>query len=794
MQDAVSDPLSEAKKLIDRGELHAARLIASRELAIKPESAQALTLAGHAAIRTKDVAAAVRQFSRAACAGAGRGTTAALNLARAKQMAGDLRGALAIAGDAAARYPDEPGPRLFMAKLYVSSGHSAKAADCLKDQDLQHLDPDLCFVIGSAVGQLPGRAAEAVNLVARSLRPKHDRYAQTLDVLIGLTESDDPRRWRWLRQHLVLAPASSAGAKHIQQALARRSNLVRQAAWACHFACLNPDEVDHWVEAAKLAHKVKWPRHGIAAHRKLLDWYPPHFEIIERMCGLFELLDEPDEAKTWGLQLLDSAPEDPRIWDLIATLFKNIELWDDAHAVWKRILDRFREYHSLYHNYGLYLRERLLDDDALRSMKRAALLVPGYQRAWNIISMIRADRSEIDAAIREIRRCIMCGPGHPTPYLNYGAYIRGKGLTEEAIRIFHKAIALADNAEDSLHTSSSAKFNIGMTYLQIGEISTGFRFMEHRWTTRGFPSSKRNFRKAIWPGPIEAPNATVLAYMEQGLGDEFMYSWYFPLLRSDTSRLVIDCDRRLIDLYSRTFEGIEFVPRSGSGDPRAHDPAIQFKVPIAHVPQYYAPPVKEFVVGNWSLADRRGCRLPSRLTLDPDVLERWRDWRNGEFGNRPVVSVSWRSKVHNRIRDQQYVTPTELARTIPPGTVVVNLQYSTQDEEIAEFNELSRQFGFDFVMPPGVDLTNDLEDILAILQISDVAVTPLISLSWMGGAVGVPTLVFRTSREGRIWQQLGTPFVPWAPSIKLFIRDPVETWDSVIQRLNTDLAARLTDR
>jgi hypothetical protein len=95
------------------------------------------------------------------------------------------------------------------------------------------------------------------------------------------------------------------------------------------------------------------------------------------------------------------------------------------------------------------------------------------------------------------------------------------------------------------------------------------------------------------------------------------------------------------------------------------------------------------------------------------------------------------------------------------------------------------------VTPEGVDLTNDLEDIFALLQVCDAAVTPMISLAWMAGAVGCPGYIFRTSRERAIWQQFGGAFVPWAPSLRLFFRDPSESWDATIGELNRSLTQLL---
>src|SRR3546814_5722931 len=83
----------------------------------------------------------------------------------------------------------------------------------------------------------------------------------------------------------------------------------------------------------------------------------------------------------------------------------------------------------------------------------------------------------------------------------------------------------------------------------------------------------------LFRSPHRSPDSALLLYLEQGLGDELMLTWYLPLVRRDVRRLVVDCDERLIPVLSRTFEGIDFVPKSMQGDPRTRDSELTHKVP-----------------------------------------------------------------------------------------------------------------------------------------------------------------------------------------------------------------------
>lgn len=428
--------------------------------------------------------------------------------------------------------------------------------------------------------------------------------------------------------------------------------------------------------------------------------------------------------------------------------------------------------------------------EADRVLREALVRHPGSAGSYLNLSTLAMQSGDLARAARYGEITLAADPTRVSYWLNYGAHLRALGQYTAAVRACEHAQTLAEAQKDK-DQGASARFNRGMTYVTMGELEVGFKLLEARWATPAFPSPKRSFRQAIWKGPQVHPQANLLCYMEQGMGDEVMLSWYLPLLRQDTKRLVVDCDERLVALFQRTYEGIEFVPRSVAGDPRTRDPDLQFKVPVLHTPQYYVPQVRFLARANWHWAAARGTRFPARLVLEPERLAKWDNWLEERFPGRPRLSLSWRSKIRNRMRNQQYLNTEELAEALPDGVVGINLQYSSTEDEVAELQEYCRPRGIDIVTPEGVDLTNDLEDIFALLQVSDAAVTPMISLAWMAGAVGCPGYIFRTSRERIIWQQFCLPFVTWAPSLRLFFRDPSETWDATTRELNSQLTAFL---
>lgn len=797
MQGLEPDPFVRVRHLVQSGALTEARRLVRRTLAAEPSSAAGLTLAGQIAIRAQAAAEAVKHFNWAVTAEQHEDPRALLNLARAQDIAGLSADALTTTLFTARRFPNDERPRGLLALIHLAGGRPDAAAAVLRQEDAARLDPDTAFKIGARLLAIPGHRALAVDLL-RNTASRPGRYSATaLHELLSALELSDPRAYDIARRHLILEPGSADGMDLLERALLLRRSPLKQAAWLWQSCCVRVGDKERLRRAAEATYKVKWPKHGIAAHDALLKRRPEDTLLVDRICELFrrhhELSEDKaeaqDDAVRWARSVIATDPRNPRIWDAIAGMLKNVEAFDEITALWPRIIAKFPTYEVLHYNYSLFLDERDRFDEAIRELHIALALKPDYQRAYNMLSMVMTHLHDVETAIRYVWWAILAGPKHPSCWANYGTYLRAVGRNTEALMAFQRAEREAVGKDKDLE--AAGRFNSGMTLITHGELEAGFQQIEARWATRDFPSPRRRFKQPIWRGPRIHPRTGLVAYMEQGLGDEVMMSWYIPFLRNDTSKLIVDCDERLVNIMSRTYEGVEFVPRSIEGHEKTRDPKIRHKVPMLHVPQYYVPEVKELIRRNWDWAQRSGGRFPARLAVEPDRIDRWRQWLADRFPGRPSLGLSWRSKMHTRMRDQQYVTLDELAATLPTGAVAINLQYSSTDEETARLKELGVRHGFEFVTPEGVDLKDDLDDIFAILQVCDAAVTPMITLAWMAGAVGCPAYIFRASREGCIWQTFGTPFVPWAPSFRIFYRDPSEPWQSVIDDMRESLSAQL---
>lgn len=781
--------LAQADTRLDSGAVDDSWSFVRGALLLDPQSSRTLTYAGKVAVGRSIAPDAVRYFRRATLVTAQPDIRALLNLAQAQQLARRMDAAIRTATRAVQSFPDDVQARGVLASLHASEGDLDAAASALRAGDASRLGARAANRLGQLFAPEPRHRALSVDLLARAAAIAGQHQVAALSDLVQLVQPGDLRGHTAARRLLALCPDSVVAMDAVVGALVSEGKLVRAGAWVWQSCMLRPDETERLERAAHLTHRTKWPRHGIAANLELLSKFPDRHELAARICELQVKIGNRDAAVARGRQLLKSDPADPRIWDAVASMYKGVGAIDEALALWPVAIRRFPGQEVLRFNYSILLDERNDLQAASHHLRAALVLRPSYVYAANQLGLACHRRHRRDAALKFTRWSLVCDPDYANGHMNLGNYMRGVGDYATALAHLKRTEETAGKFQA---IAAAGRYNAGMIKIGIGELEAGFNLLEARWATQSFPSPKRSFAQRIWLGPRRTPAARLLLYMEQGLGDEFMMSWYLPLLRRDTSRLLVDCDPRLVALFSRTYEGVEFVGRVASGHPATRDPDLAFKIPSFHVPQYYVPETKRLIRDNWDWATLAGTRFPSRLVLDPVKLVRWQRWMAEEFPGRPRVGVSWRSSFRNRDRDTQYVSIEELGSTIPAGSVAINLQYSSADDEIEELKAIGARRGFEFVNPPGVDLTNDLEDILAILQSVSAVVTPLISLAWMAGAVGCPAYIFRTSPERAMWHQMGTPFLPWAPSLKVFFRHPAESWTGAISDLRAGLAAFLS--
>jgi tetratricopeptide (TPR) repeat protein len=396
---------------------------------------------------------------------------------------------------------------------------------------------------------------------------------------------------------------------------------------------------------------------------------------------------------------------------------------------------------------------------AVDSFRRALSIDPDDVSTLNNLGHVLREQEHLDEAIECLRKAVALKPDYAAAYSNLGNALQDLGALDEALASFQRAIELEPDYVE-------ARWNESLALLMAGRLEEGWA--AHDWRLLK-PDHQADFRGLFDTKPLYAgeplAGKTLLAWAEQGLGDEIFFAGVLPDVIRAAGHCVVECDARLIPLYQRSFPGAEFVPKQSPAHERTRQPDIDWQTPIGSLPRWFRPTLESFP------------RAGGYLVADPRRVDVWRQ-RLAALGPEPKVGIGWRSMRRSTARDLHYTDLDQWAPILSvPGVTFVSLQY---DECRAELDAARRRFGVEIHVWDDLDQRNDLESVSALMTALDLVIGPTTTPQIMAGALGVPTWMLLS--EFINWKNLGTGGWPMFPSLTPVWRPRQTSWDPVLER------------
>ena len=484
---------------------------------------------------------------------------------------------------------------------------------------------------------------------------------------------------------------------------------------------------------------------------------PPTADTIgfhNNHANALRLADRKEQAEQLLRALVAAAPRDWQPWHNLGQVLKDLGRFDEAVAAMRRVVTLAPEYGPNHGVLGEILNKLGRLRSAGASLRRCIEL--GWDtdvNLWTILGNNHRMLGELTEAIECLERAFELSEGSPNADSNLGIVYSQVGRFDEALEHFRTAIAMEPEGR-LLH--SNAAYGL----LIAGEIVEGWREWEWGALYAGPRGEERRLEVPRWT-PERAPGR-VCCYREQGVGDELLFASCYPDLIATDNDVVIECDKRLVSLFARSFPDAEV--RAQTYDPMfgetMHD--FDYALPAGSLPQWFRASLDAF---------------PERdafLTADPARVAAWRA-RLAEAGPGPYVGMSWRSQLKTAERRLEYTRLEEWEPILSvPGVTWVNLQYDNCERELAA---AERAFGVTLHRWDWLDLMNDFEEMAALTVALDLVVAARNAVAMLGGALGAPTVMMGNRWD---WSDLGTDASPWFPTIQLVYRHLGEEWDTVL--------------
>ena len=101
---------------------------------------------------------------------------------------------------------------------------------------------------------------------------------------------------------------------------------------------------------------------------------------------------------------------------------------------------------------------------------------------------------------------------------------------------------------------------MGFALLAKGMLKEGLEEREWRWKTPTPPSRERFFSQPMWDGIADLKDRTILIWGEQGIGDMIVWSYVLPQVNAYAGHCILECQPKLVQLFTRTFPYIDVRP------------------------------------------------------------------------------------------------------------------------------------------------------------------------------------------------------------------------------------------
>jgi len=646
-----------------------------------------------------------------------------------KHKKGDIRDASLLIDKAVAVAPDFPNYHISLGDVYADMGALDKAVS--QYQTALRLDPNLCeayFNMGNALSRINDFDSAILS------------YEKALRINPNLPDALN-------NMGLIF---------HIQKNLDRAVSCFKKALE------INPKYADSYSNLGNSLFEMGLEMEAIAAYERAIALDPNHFDAHYNLGNFYHSRRVFGKALSYYHNALILKPDHV---DVHINLGKTYHVKGDpekAFLYYEKAAALTSDMPELDFYMGNALLDQLKYDLALECYSSLIQQIPTHVDALINMGIAFYNKGCLDDAVRCYKRALDVDPHNVKAFNNLGKTFRDQLDLKNAFLCYQRAIELNPEYVE-------AHSNNAFCLLLSGRFKEGWQEYEWRLQEKNiFPQSDT---QSQWNG-TPLPNKSILVYAEQGIGDEIMFSSCLPDLTRCVARCFVECDKRLIPLFERSFPGIKFIRRHAIKNESSFDiPAADVKVALGSLPLYFRNHMDDFP---------KQCGY---LIADPIKIQKWHK-RFQSLGNGLCIGISWRAgKQQNtgRLRSIELTKWDDLFSI--SGIHLINLQYGPCEDELEKvFND----FGIIVHRWQDADPLKDMDDFAAQIAALDLVISVDNSTVHLAGSLGIPVWTLLPYSPDWRWM-MDCENTPWYESMRLFRQRCPGNWTGVFRKIKTEL-------
>ncbi|WGS54073.1 tetratricopeptide repeat-containing glycosyltransferase family protein [Paraburkholderia sp. D15] len=496
--------------------------------------------------------------------------------------------------------------------------------------------------------------------------------------------------------------------------------------------------------------------------RPLLDQTPPlpPNELAEALqlaavsaLGLGQLAD----AESYWRRAIDTNPHFADAYLNLVTLLKGLGRLSDVEALLRQLLDVRPELADVHNQLGSLLQDQGRMAQAEAAYAEASRLSPErLEFHYNLGTVLRPLGRWREAA-DAYRRPIGLRPDFVMGYSNLGNILKELGQLSDAEAAYRQALAISGDYY-------MASFALATLLLSMGRFDEGWRLHDERHAEPG--SIQQKTQKVVgrprWQGEPLA-GKTLMVWQEGGLGDAIHFGRYLPMLKAQgAARVAFVCSASLHRLFA-SVEGVDAVLTHEAGWAAASN--YDYWTSPLSAPFHLRTTVDTIPP-------------PARFTLDPALVDRWRERLAALPAGRRIGLVWKGNALHRNDANRSLGALTQLAPLWRvPGVNFISLQKGDGEDE-AQTPPVDQP-----LLHLGSDIA-DLADSAAIIAQLDLVICVDTVTAHLAASLGIPCWVM-LPEQAVDWRWMHERSdSPWYPgTIRLFRQPLGGRWSASIERV-----------
>ena len=374
----------------------------------------------------------------------------------------------------------------------------------------------------------------------------------------------------------------------------------------------------------------------------------------------------------------------------------------------------------------------------------------------NLLGLVLGrELGEFERAEALLRKALQTDPNWLPALTNLGWTLLEQGRHEEGYAFVDRALAIAPGDVEARMVRACMK-------LKQGDFAAGWRDYGARHLSRF--AIARPYRFPQWRGePLD--DKTLLIYGEQGVGDQIMFASCFQEVIARASRVIIECNRKLLGLFKRSFPGAQIQENVPSGaEPVWLESVgkIDYQIAMGDLPSMFRNRWEDFP------------RHDGYLIADPARVDYWRS-RLASLGDDFKLGLSWRGGSIATRRHLRSIPLEQLKPVLQLPLKAVSLQYDSVE---AELKYLQSAHGIELLH--WKEAIDDYDETAALIVALDGILTVCTAAVHLAGALGKKVWVIAPMVTEWRYLEKGEN-LPWYPSVTIIRQESMGSWDGAIR-------------